>query len=75
MPDDCDLASDLQQKMNDVALENFRRQRQMTTRKRIECIDCDEPIEPQRLALLGTERCINCQIVFEGLEGKKHGHR
>lgn len=29
------------------------------------CVDCDEPIEPERLAVIRTARCADCAGIFE----------
>lgn len=36
-----------------------------------ECVDCDDPLEPERLALASI-RCVSCQTIVEERE-KKYG--
>jgi RNA polymerase-binding transcription factor DksA len=31
----------------------------------IHCIDCDEEIPPKRLEIVGVQRCIECQTIYE----------
>lgn len=64
--DEMDRTQALEQFDRDVLIAEHRRRQ--TARQATQpntsglCIDCDEPIEPQRLRLLGecTERCASC---------------
>jgi len=74
LTDVIDQASEVEAKFRDKALEECRRRNvQEQTRNpdgswpTTECVDCDEPIKPARLAM-GKIRCVDCQSRRERLQ-------
>lgn len=69
MADDADRANDLVQAERDALLRLRMKtmHRQPGTRVDDFCIDCEQPIEPERLQALrgATSRCANCAHDYE----------
>lgn len=67
--DEFDRAQELEQRQRDQAISRARHRKRETPRMhdgvRV-CIDCDDPVEPARIALLpDAARCISCQTDHE----------
>lgn len=72
--DNADIAQPLQTLMVEQSLANMRRPSLPTHNKNsdgdYECIDCGELVEPPRVKLGLTLRCIGCQQHYEKKESQ-----
>lgn len=66
-PDPIDAGSELAEREREALVESRRRERALRPRNtRGRCIDCSEPIDPQRLAIdATTRRCVECQHIAD----------
>jgi len=69
MTDQFDRASELEQLHREQAIQRVLNQAKRPSRET--CLDCDEPIPPQRRQIGGVVRCIKCQRFFE-IHEKNH---
>ena len=62
MADIADMAQERIDAENNARMANINR---FNTPSRSACIECDEPIPPQRQAVGGVTHCIDCQDALE----------
>lgn len=59
--DEFERAAELEQWQRDIALANVRAANRSHLPSRADCKDCGYPVEPERQAMGGAERCSECQ--------------
>lgn len=71
--DDVDRAANFNQRIQDDAMANHRRNQASTpATSATHCVDCEEPIpQARRAAVKGCRRCIECQEDCELGQGSK----
>lgn len=66
MADEIDLAQQHEELFRELALRAARRPPRTSSSQARRCLDCDEPIEAARLALVPwATRCLDCQLEAE----------
>lgn len=66
MADEIDLAQQHEELFRELALRVARRHSRSSSSEARRCLDCDEPIDAGRLALVPwATRCLDCQLEAE----------
>lgn len=75
LPDQFDQASKLAQLEISKALENHqqRKERPLVIKGVRCCLDCEIAVEPKRVKLVDSIRCISCQVHHEALQKHQRG--